>query len=197
MMMKSIEIDANKEEDEYDNFVFFQHASTNLCTQKDTAEPTDANDRNVDLNNFLAFDEMKDVEPRKRTSKTRPKITETHIEIVDVNKLYQFAQQEEERINPNWILLDSQASCHVIFNKCMLKNIRKHPTQKRIIISCNARDVELDTVGDLPGVGLVWFAEDGIANILSLALISDQFRVTLDTNIDLAFYVHKKDGSTQ
>lgn len=47
-------------------------------------------------------------------------------------------------------------------------------------------------VGTLLGFGPVWFYPEGIANILSLALlVSDQFRVTMNTDIENAIYVHK------
>ena len=44
---------------------------------------------------------------------------------------------------------------------------------------------------DMNGYGSVWYHEDRIANCLSLALILDLFRITLDTSVDQAFYLHQ------
>jgi hypothetical protein len=116
---------------------------------------------------------------------------------VDLTKAYMFAQGNAEIVNPNWILLDSQASCNVICNAALVKNIRPHPMGKKINIHCNAGCVTIGMVADLDGFGLVWFHPRGIANCLSLALVSDVYRVTLDTAVAQAFFVHKPDGSTR
>ena len=210
MLMNSREIDeaSDDDDDSLRNFLFFQHSDTSHNSDEQQFDGNiEREPERTDLNDFLTFNhpgknekhseakapERQDVETNTKQGKAQ----DGPIDIVNVTNAYQFAQRETDRINPYWILLDSQASCHVIFNKHMLRNIRSHPTGKRVVITCNAGNVELNTVGNLPGVGMVWYAEHGIANILSLALISDQFRVTLDTGIDQAFYVHKPDGTTR
>eukprot|EP00536_Pseudo-nitzschia_multiseries_P008472 jgi/Psemu1/20491/gm1.20491_g len=55
------------------------------------------------------------------------------------------------------------------------------------VIHCNAGSVATTMEGDLPGYVMVWYLEGGIANILSLDLVSDKYQVTLDT----------KDGTTR
>jgi hypothetical protein len=109
---------------------------------------------------------------------------------------YMFAQPEGH-INPNWLLLDSQASCNIITNDKLLSNIRVHPTGKRIKIHCNAGSRLVIQIGELRGFGTVWFQPKGIANVISLALVSDTHRITLDTSVAQAFFVHKDDGSTR
>jgi hypothetical protein len=59
-------------------------------------------------------------------------------------------------------------------------------------IHCNAGIAIVQTVGDLPGYGMVWFYPDGIANILSLALVQKQFRVTYDSKNGNEFVVHNQ-----
>ena len=121
--------------------------------------------------------------------------TQTH---ADMEHVFAFAQKNQATIiNRNWILLDSQATCNVICNKDLLTDIRKHPNNNNIIIHCNAGNVLIDTVGELRGFGTVWYHPDGIANCLSLALVSDRYRVTLDTSVSQSFFVHKDDGSTR
>ncbi|VEU43169.1 unnamed protein product, partial [Pseudo-nitzschia multistriata] len=109
---------------------------------------------------------------------------------------FQFAQPKG-RVNPNWILLDSQATCNCICNPRLLRDIREHPDGERIRIHCNAGSVLITKVGDLPGFGRVWYQEGGLANVLSLGLVSDSHRVTLDTAIAQSFFVHKQDGTTR
>eukprot|EP00536_Pseudo-nitzschia_multiseries_P014917 jgi/Psemu1/40560/gm1.40560_g len=104
--------------------------------------------------------------------------------------------QNHGKLDPNLLLLDSQASCNVISNKALLCNIRLHPGNGRIVIHYNAGSVATTMVGGFPGFGMVWYLEKGIANILSLGLVSDKYRVTLDTSLSQSFFVHKDDGTT-
>eukprot|EP00536_Pseudo-nitzschia_multiseries_P012143 jgi/Psemu1/31047/gm1.31047_g len=100
-------------------------------------------------------------------------------------------------LDPDLLLLDGQASCNVVSNKALLKNIFLHPNDGQIVIHCNAGSLATTMVGDFPGFGMVWwYLEGGIANILSLCLVSDKYQVTLDTSISQSFYVHKDDGTT-
>ena len=112
----------------------------------------------------------------------------------NMTRAFMFAQQHGGMVDPFWILLDSQASCNVICNRRLVKNIRQHPEGNRMTIHCNAGSMVINTVADLAGYGMVWFNEKCIANCLSLALVSDKFRVTLDTSVDQAFMVHKPNG---
>ena len=121
--------------------------------------------------------------------------TETE-DILNAETSFMFAQANGV-VNQNWVLLDSQATCNVITNRKMLSNVRKHPQGKIIHIHCNAGTVTVSEIGTLEGFGPVWFFPDGIANVLSLALVSDQFQVTLDTEISQAFYVHRGNGTTR
>ena len=117
-------------------------------------------------------------------------------DISDIENRFMFAQGKGA-VDKNWILLDSQATCNVIMNRQMLQNIQRHPDGRIIHIHCNAGVVTVKEVGMLEGFGMVWHYKDGIANVLSLALVSDRFRVTLDTDISQAFYVHRTDGTTR
>ena len=83
------------------------------------------------------------------------------------------AQSKTGRVNENWILLDSKLSCNLITNPNLVTNIRKAPNNCNLSIFCNSGVVYTDKVADLPGFGEVWFYEDGIASILSLALQSN------------------------
>jgi hypothetical protein len=118
--------------------------------------------------------------------------------LMDVTKAEDFVSaQHDIAINPLWILLDSQASCNIICNPDMVCDIMKEPNGESITLHCNAGVMVIDTIATLPGFGTVWFYADGIANILSLACVSDKYRITMDTKKEQAFLVHKPDGSTR
>eukprot|EP00536_Pseudo-nitzschia_multiseries_P012196 jgi/Psemu1/31192/gm1.31192_g len=105
--------------------------------------------------------------------------------------------QNHGKLDPDLLLLDSKASCNVIINKALLRSIKPHPDNGRIVIHCNAGSVATTMVGDFPGFEMIWYLDGGIANILSLGLVSDKYCVTLDTSISQSFYVHKDDGTTR
>eukprot|EP00536_Pseudo-nitzschia_multiseries_P009671 jgi/Psemu1/23944/gm1.23944_g len=65
--------------------------------------------------------------------------------------------QSQGKLDPNLLLLDSQASCNVISNKALLRNIRPRPDNGQIVIHCNAGSVATTMVGDFPGFGMVWY----------------------------------------
>jgi hypothetical protein len=83
----------------------------------------------------------------------------------------------------------------------VLKNIKA--TAKAITIHCGGATVSNNQVGDicdelrnlpLPHTGY-FFHPTGVANLLSLARVSKDHRVVLDTAIENAFYVYADDGS--
>ena len=55
----------------------------------------------------------------------------------------------------------------------------------------------MNLVDDFSGYGTVWYHPDGIANILSLAEVRQQFHVTYDSSKQNEFVVHKLNGSTK
>ena len=65
------------------------------------------------------------------------------------------------------------------------------------IIHCNAGSKRVEMIAGMKGFGPVWFDNDCVANILSLALVPDQCWVTLDTDIGQTFHVHRADGTTR
>ena len=133
------------------------------------------------------------------TTSTEEKIcnTDSRMTHTNIEKTYAFAQKNKEYINPNWILLDSQASCNVICNPDLVTDIWLDPDGRQITIHYNAGRVVIKQIATFRGFGTVWFHPNGIANCLSLAKVSDSYRITLDTEMSQAFYVHKDDGSTR
>ena len=57
----------------------------------------------------------------------------------------------------------------------------------------NAGVTTTNQVGDLKGVGAVWYNPDGIANILSLSRTEEQYLITYSK--EGGFVIHKGDGT--
>jgi hypothetical protein len=102
-------------------------------------------------------------------------------------------QAGDGQINENWVLLlDSQSACDVFYNPKFLSNIHDTKDGREIHMHCNARISVVKMIRDLAGYGTVWFYPGGIANILSLALVQKQIRVTFDSTTGNAFIVHDR-----
>eukprot|EP00957_Ditylum_brightwellii_P175708 13378554-Ditylum_brightwellii.AAC.1 len=99
------------------------------------------------------------------------------------------------KINPNWVLLDSQSIVNVFCNASLLINIRK--ARGSLEIYSTARKSTTNMIGDLPGFGTVWLYQEGIANILSLSKVAERFQVTYNSKDEEGFRVKKPDGSVR
>ena len=78
----------------------------------------------------------------------------------------------------------------------MVVNIRENSPEMHVY--WNARKVIIRTVSDWPGFEEVWFHRGGIANILSLDLVKEMFRITYGIAMGTdtkKIVVHKKDGN--
>ena len=96
-----------------------------------------------------------------------------------------------------WLVGDSGAGCSVIADADLLTDIHDAPDGKTMTIHCNSGTTTTSKRGYLKGYGLVWHDPNGIANIISLGECSTRYRITMDTNIDNALYVHKPNGSVR
>jgi hypothetical protein len=100
----------------------------------------------------------------------------------------------------NALVLDSGASLHLMVNEDMLQNVRTNVSPTNI--HCGGKSWSNNQVGQLcdelkilplPQDDL-HLHKDGVANLLSLALLSESHRVYLDTRVDNVFYVYKDNG---
>ena len=97
-------------------------------------------------------------------------------------------------IPSTWVLLDSQSTVSVFCNKAFLTNIRPSPTPLKVFTNGGT---QLSTfIGDVQNFGTVWYNPHSLANIMSLAQVRRQCRVTMDTAVEPALHVHRQDGST-
>ena len=102
--------------------------------------------------------------------------------------------QDKAGIPKNWILLDSQSTVDVFSNASLLMNIWNAKTI--LTLHCNAGKAIVTQKGDLKGYVTVWYYPNGIANILSLHKVQENYRVTYDSSSMAGFEVHKPDGMT-
>ena len=102
--------------------------------------------------------------------------------------------QAKGSINKHWLLLDNQSTVNGISNGDLLTNTRQ--IDQYMHIYCNAGKASTNWVGDLDGVGTVWFHNNGIVNILSLSLVKELHRVTFDSAADNVFKMYGRSGDT-
>ena len=94
------------------------------------------------------------------------------------------------------VLLDSQSTVDVFNNGHLLKNIRPAgSTLNALNLRCNAGVVQVRHIGDLVGYGEVWYYPGGIADITSLARLTEKgkHRVTFDSDTGTDFLVTNKE----
>ena len=205
------------EDDSDDGFMFFNlGVETFLCdsadaydafesnTLKDSSDEeswmsTDSEDTVATVDTLESYNDktLKESFELETTKLEEQMANEKTPQSVQIDNAFLFAQQNGGDVNPKWLLLDSQSSCNIICNPDLVNNIHKHPAGGTVWIHCNARTKIVDTVADLPGLGMVWSDESCIANCLSLARVSDHFRVTLDTAVSQGIFVHRSNGTAR
>eukprot|EP00980_Cylindrotheca_fusiformis_P014521 scaffold3896_cov104-Cylindrotheca_fusiformis.AAC.1 len=97
-------------------------------------------------------------------------------------------------INPQWILLDSASTVNMFTNPNFLRNNRRSKDPKGCTIHSNGGESTTHMIGDLPGFGTVWLNKNGIGNILSMAAVSQPYRITQDSGIYEGVLVHRPDA---
>ena len=100
-----------------------------------------------------------------------------------------------KHINPTSVLLDSCSTGNIISNKDLLHGIFKAPVN--MPVHCNAGCITLTHQGFFGSYPEpVWYHPKGIANIMSLNNVESYYRITMDTAITNAFYLHTKSNKT-
>lgn len=107
---------------------------------------------------------------------------------------FSFAQAVKDIIPDSWVLLDSQSTVSVFKNDKLLRDIR--PSESELKVFTNGGTQVSNQVGDIENFGTVWYNPGSLANILSLAEVRRVCRITMDTDVEAAITVHKKDGTT-
>ena len=103
--------------------------------------------------------------------------------------------QNKGKINPNWLLLDSQSTVDLFHNASLLTNLRV--VKETLKIHCNAGNMTTNMVGDFDGYGTVWYHKKAIANILSLYKVTTRFHVQFDSRTNNNFVVWRENESAR
>ena len=98
-------------------------------------------------------------------------------------------QHNISHINPKWILLDSESTDHIFQNESFLTDVKSTTDGEMLRLHTSGGILDTYQKG-LFGGFTVWYNPKCLANILSLALVAEQYRVTMDTDIENAFSVH-------
>jgi hypothetical protein len=96
-------------------------------------------------------------------------------------------------IPSTWILLHSQLTVSMSNNRHLLSDIRTSPRTLRVHTNSGAQ--LLTQMGHMKNFGHVWFNPNSLANILSMAKVRKVCRITMDTSVEPAMSVHRRDGS--
>jgi hypothetical protein len=106
---------------------------------------------------------------------------------------FTFTQKFMKIILSSWVLLDSESTISVFRNSKLLRNIRK--SKSKVTVHTDGGTQISKLIGDIPNFGILQYNPQSIANILSLAAVRKVCRITMDSVIEHAFLVHRKDGS--
>ena len=90
------------------------------------------------------------------------------------------------------IVMDSGSSSDLFCKLEWLLKVEQSKTPASL--ETNAGKITVDKAGTLPDYGKVMYSPKAMTNILSLAMASDKYRITMDTAIDNAFLVHTPQG---
>ena len=89
------------------------------------------------------------------------------------------------------VLLDSDSTNTIFCNRDHVENMKK--AKIPLEIQTNGRTLTLTQTCKIPFLGTHWFVEGAITNIISLADLSKNYRVTMDTANEKTMIVHLKD----
>ena len=101
------------------------------------------------------------------------------------NREYAFASQSQSLRGQ--VLLDNQSSVHVFCNRDMVGNIRK--AKRTLELESNGGKLPISTIASVDGFEEeVWFSEEAMTNILSLAVVKREYEVSYDGD---DFIIHR------
>ena len=105
---------------------------------------------------------------------------------------FSFARTPDLPLPPSWVLLDSQSTDSVFSNRDLLTDIISAPAP--LTTYSNGGSHVSHYRGVYGDFGPVWYNPTSLANILSLAEVSERFRVTMDTADSPSMTVHLPSG---
>ena len=113
------------------------------------------------------------------------------IQVITTTQQIVLSQQSHgKKINENWVLLNSQSMINIFNNKLLFKSIRQCKKGESVRCFYNGGYQDTNEIGEVPGIGLVYYNPKSLANILSLSQIDSKYRVTYHSKAEKAFLVH-------
>ncbi len=117
---------------------------------------------------------------------------------VSFDRITSLTQNNSIVLSDSLILLDSCSMCSIFKSPHLIRNLGHYSTKglpSGIMIVSNGGSMECSQVGKLPGLSFpVWYHPDSIANIVSLAEMVRERRVTMDSDMENALLLHAHDG---
>ena len=101
----------------------------------------------------------------------------------------------QPHINPNWVLLDSESTEHIFRNRDLLTDVEPMTNGETLRLHSSGGYIDTKEKGKFGGFA-VWYNPQSLANILSLALVTEEYRVTMDSEVEDAIKVHISSGHT-
>ena len=93
------------------------------------------------------------------------------------------------------ILLDSGSTISLFKDQQFLTE--RKPAKRELVMETNAGNKIINTKGNIPGYGDVWYDETAISNLFSLSdMVEKGVRVVYDSQVADEFVVHTKEGHT-
>ena len=99
------------------------------------------------------------------------------------------SQHNEAYINPNWVLLNSESTDHIFCNKKKLTDIELRTDGKCLRLYYSRGHLDTQQKGKFGGLK-VCYNPKSLVKFLSLGLVTEQHRVTLESEDENAFLVH-------
>ena len=94
-------------------------------------------------------------------------------------------------LSPNLILLDSCSMCLVCNDSSLLHNVQHfeyHGLSQGLRIVSNGGTMDCEQVGNIGTLSFpVWYNANSIANILSMSEVAQDWRLTMDTSVEMRF----------
>ena len=98
-------------------------------------------------------------------------------------------------INPRWVLLDSESTDHIFCNNDLLTDVHSTTDGEYLRLHTSGGTLDSTQKGKFGGFD-VWYNPNCLANVLSLALVTEKYRVTMDSIVKNAFNVHISERHT-